>query len=191
MKRTIVLAAVCFLLLAACRSKDQEKVTAHPIPAAVQHATRLESAQKPYYYGLIEEYRTILEEDPRNLAAIIGLGNAYSESAAWREAIQQYERALEIDPRNADVRSDMGTAYRNIGMPDRALAEYRQALVQEPGHLNARYHMGIVYAFDRKNYSVAIHVWDELLRIAPTHPQADYMRTCIATFRKALKKEHP
>ena len=33
----------------------------------------------------------ILAGDPHNLAAMIGLGNAYSESGAWREAIIEYE----------------------------------------------------------------------------------------------------
>ncbi len=176
------------MLVASCRN-SREKISS--IPPAVEHAAKDDNVQKPYYYGLVEEYRRVLEEDPNNLAAIIGLGNAYLESGAWREAIEQYQQALRIDPQNADVHTDMGTAFRNIGMIDRALAEYRQALAHEPGHLNARYNMGIVYAYDLHNYSVAIHVWEELLRISPNHPQADYMKNCIVTFRKAAGKGHP
>ncbi len=161
------------------------------ISPAVEHIAKDNTVQKPYFYGLVEEYRRVLEEDPNNLAAIIGLGNAYFESGAWREAIEQYQQALKIDHQNADVHTDMGTALRNIGMTGRALAEYRQALIHEPGHLNARYNMGIVYAYDLHDYGVAIHVWEELLRISPNHPQADYMKNCIVTFRKAIGKGHP
>lgn len=189
MKSLTVVVAACFLLLPGCRNADGKKTPT--VPAAIEHASKPETIQNPYYYGLIEEYRTILAGEPNNLAAIIALGNVYSDSGAWREAIRLYERALKLDPRNADVHTDLGTAYRNIGMPDRALAEYRLALDSEPGHLNARYNMGIVYAYDIKDYAVAIHVWEELLRLAPSYPQADYMRTCIVTFRKTLNKDHP
>ncbi len=186
MKSACIPAAICLVLLAGCRSADEKEPAAAPTANADEQ--RSKTAQSPYFYGLIEEYRTILAEDPNNLAAIIALGNAYSDSGAWREAIRLYERALKIDPRNADVRTDMGTAYRNLGMPDRALAEYRRALEHEPGHLNAHYNMGIVYAYDLKEYQLATHVWEELLRIAPNHPKADSLRAHIATFRKTLRK---
>lgn len=189
MKVFTIVAAAALLLVAGCRKAEEKKTM--PVPVAVGHLERSETNQRPYYYGLIEEYRTILAEDPNNLAAIIGLGNAYSETASWSEAIHYYEQALKLDPKNADVRSDMGTAYRNIGMPDRALSEYRLALQHQPGNLNARYNMGIVYAFDLRDYKVAIHLWENILRIAPNHPQSAYMRTCIASFRKTLRKGHP
>ncbi len=147
-----------------------------------------EGFQAPYYYGLIHEYKTILAEDPHNLAAIIALGNAYYDSGHWKEAAMLYERALVLDPRNADVRTDMGTAFRNMGMPDRALDEYRMALAHEPAHQNARYNMGIVYAYDKKDYATAVRVWEDLLRMFPNNPHADYMRSSIVTFNRTLQK---
>ncbi len=190
MKSLSVIAVVFALFFQGCSRNVPEKKTAF-IPAVVAHSPVSEKNLQPYYYGLIEEYRTIIAEDPNNLAAVIGLGNAYSESGSWREAIPQYEHALEVDPRNADVHSDMGTAFRNIGMPDRALSEYRLALVHEPGHLNARYNMGMVYAYDLHRYGLAIHVWEELLRIAPGYPHADLMRADMSTFRKSIRRGHP
>jgi tetratricopeptide (TPR) repeat protein len=180
--------ALCCLACAACRNAEEQRTSG--IPPAIEHASRAEKSQTPYYYGLIEEYQTTLQQDPNNLAALIGLGNAYADSGAWREAITEYERVLKIDPRNADVHTDLGTAYRNIGYPDKALSEYRLALTYEPGHLNARYFLGFLYGFTFHDYRDAIKVWEELLRIAPNHPQAQFMRTNIASFKKALKKEH-
>ena len=180
--------AFCCLVLAGCRNVEEKKTSG--IPPAIEHVSKVEKSQTPYYYGLIEEYQTTLQEDPNNLAALIGLANAYADSGAWGEAITQYERALKLDPQNADIHTDMGTAYRNIGYPDRALAEYRAALTYEPGHLNARYCLGLLYGFNLHNYAAAIKVWEDLLRIAPSHPQAAFMKTNIATFREALKKGH-
>lgn len=188
MKRISIVAAAFFLVIPGCRNSQEKKMPV--IPALVMHAPKPETNQNPYYHGLIEEFSTILQEDPNNFAATIGLANAYADSGLWQEAIHQYEHALKIHPGNADVHADMGTAYRNIGMPDRALAEYRVALGYDPGHLNARYKMGVVYAFDLRKYGVAVHIWEELLRLAPAHPHAEYMRTCIVTFRKTMNKEH-
>ncbi len=186
MKRVLLIAVAAFALLTGCRNAGENQ--SPPVPAAVvTQATRSDS-QSPYYYGLIEEYQTLLAEDPNNLAAILALGHAYYDSGQWREAIPQYERALALDPRNADVHTDMGTAYRNIGKPGRALAEYRLALKLDQSHVNARYNMGVVYANDLKDYAAAIRIWEELLRVAPNFPQADYLRTSIAAFKNKLKR---
>jgi tetratricopeptide (TPR) repeat protein len=187
MKNILITLVLCLSLLPGCAKTDEKKSPA--LSAATEHPQKLEDSRNPNYPGLIEEYRTILAEDPNNLAAIVALGNAYFDSGQWKRAIKMYEHALRIDPRNADVRTDMGTSYRNIGMPDRALAEYFATLRQEPAHLNARYNMGIIYAYDKKDYKAAIHIWEELLRLAPNFPHADSMRSCIITFRKADKKD--
>jgi tetratricopeptide (TPR) repeat protein len=185
MKTLAVGVSVFLALLSGCRRADEKRPAAVP-PAAV-HAPKSEPLT-PYYYGLIEEYRTILAEDPNSFAALVALGNAYFDSGEWREAIAVYERALAINPRNADVITDMGTSYRNLGKPDRAIAEYRRALALEPGHVNAHYNLGVVYAYDVKDRARAIREWEELLRLAPNHPEADALRKNIIAFKKALKK---
>ena len=185
MKHLAISLVICLLLFAACKRPDPRKPTV--VLPVTEHNGKTEKAQAPYYHGLIEEYRTILAEDPNNLAALIALGNAYFDSGQWRKAITMYEHALALDARNADVRTDMGTAYRNLGMSARALSEYRLALRYEPGHLNARYNMGIIYANDTKDAGAAIHVWEELLKLAPNYPHAEYIRSSIADLHKGVK----
>jgi len=178
---------LCFLLLPGC-TKSEPKQYTHGYPGAAQ-AQNNDQAQTPYYVGLIEEYRAVLAEDPNNLVALIALGNTYYDSGEWQKAIAIYEHVLSIDPRNADVRNDMGSAYRNLGQYDRALAEYHIALRFDPGHLNARYNMGIVYAYDKKDLLSAIHVWEEILRLSPNFPRAEYLRSSIAAFKQGMKRE--
>lgn len=176
---------IVLLLPAGCSRNDTGMKASEEAAGAGEAA----ETRAPYYHGLIQEYESILAQDPKNLAAIIALGNAYYDSGQWKLAVGVYERALALDPRNTDVRSDMGTSYRNMGLPDKAIAEYRAALKYEPGHQNARYNLGVVYAYDKKDYGEAIHVWEDLLRIAPNHPQSENMRSCIVTFRKVVKKD--
>ena len=184
MKNALITALSFLLLLSGCRKTETAKTPG--IPTVTEHKTLAEASQHPYFHGLIEEYRTILAEDPNNLAALIALGNAYFDSANWPQALIMYEHALLIDVRNADVRTDMGTCYRNMGKPDRALAEYRHALEHDDGHLNARYNMGIVYAYDKKDVRTAIRIWEELLRISPTYPHGRDMRTAMETFKRTM-----
>ena len=188
LKRSIINTAVLLALgisllyLPGC-SRTEEKVPRAGVP------DEAEDKRTPYYYGLIEEYKTNIAQDPNNLASVIALGNAYYDSGQWKEAVTTYARALAIDPRNADVRTDMGTSYRNMGFHKRALAEYKRALKHDPAHQHARYNMGVVYAYDIRNYPVAIRIWEDLLRTSPNHPRSEQMRSSILTFKNAVKKE--
>jgi tetratricopeptide (TPR) repeat protein len=187
MNTIFITTVLCFFLFSGC-TKSQEKKSASVFPRS-QQSGDAEQAKIPNYAGLIEEYRTILAEDPDNLAALIAVGNAYFDSGAWQNAITAYERALQIAPRNVDVRTDMGTSYRNLGHYDRALTEYRLALEYDPSYLNARFNMGVVYANDKKDYQAAIRVWGEILKLAPNYPQAELLRSNIAKLKKGANKE--
>jgi len=164
--------------------RPREQVRPTVVPA---HQTTAE--QLPYYYGLVEEYKNILAEDPNNLAGLIALAHAYAGSNQWDKAITLYEHALRIDQHNADLHTDLGIAFRSAGQEDRALNEFRTAVVNDPLHQNARFHMGIVYAYDKKDYPAAIRVWKELLHISPHHVEADYMKHCIVKFGEIAKKD--
>ena len=172
------------LLVSGCRGGENTKQAASPAPAIPSS----DQDRTPYYYGLIEEYQTVLAEDPHNLAAITALGNALFDAGQWKEAIRHYEQALLINPHNADVITDMGTCYRNLGMPDKAIAEFQRALNIEPVHQNALYNLGVVYAYDKRDYRNAMDVWDRLLHVAPKHPRADSLRAAMLTFRRHQPK---
>jgi tetratricopeptide (TPR) repeat protein len=178
---------IVFLLFAFGMGCDRPREQVRPTVVPAHQATT--EQQLPYYYGLIEEYKTILAEDPNNLAGLIALAHAYAGSNQWDNAITLYEHAVRIDPHDADLHTDLGIAYRNVGQVDRALGEFRKAVDNNPMHQNARFHMGIVYAFDKKNYPAATRVWRELLHISPNHVEADYMRHCIVQFGEKTKKE--
>lgn len=182
--RTLIIALLLALPLFGCNSSTEERRADLMKGKRDQKGRPQDAPRQPYYYGLIEEYRGVLAEDPHNRAAIIALANAYYDSGSWHQAIVYYERALALNPHDADILTDLGTSCRNSGKPDRALQYYQKALRQDPDHLNARYNLGIVYAYDRKEYERAIREWEHLLRIAPTFPHAVQMRESIAAFKK-------
>ena len=124
----------------------------------------------------IETLQSLLKEDPKNLKALIQLGNAYFDEDQIDKAIDAYSKALEIDPKNADVRTDMGIMYRRKGDPDRAIAEFKKAAESDSKHVNSRYNIGIVLLHDKGDVKGAVKAWEEYLKVEPTGPRADNIR---------------
>jgi cytochrome c-type biogenesis protein CcmH/NrfG len=129
----------------------------------------------------------ILKEDPKNLKALVELGNLYFDTEQVDSAIQIYARALELDPKNPDIRTDMGIMYRKKGNPDRAIAEFRKAAQDDPKHVNSRYNMGVVLLHDKADIKGAIKAWEEYLEVEPTGPRADNIRSQMEKMRNMAK----
>ena len=111
--------------------------------------------------------KSILEKDPRDLQALITLGNAYFDTDRYQEAIEAYSRALAIDPKNPDVRTDMGIMYRRLGQFDKAIESFRQVAQDNPMHANSRFNLGVVLKHDKKDFLGAIQAWEEFLKLEP------------------------
>jgi len=129
----------------------------------------------------------VLKEDPKNLKALVELGNLYFDTEQADSAIQIYARALELDPKNPDVRTDMGIMYRRKGDPDRALAEFRKAAQDDPKHVNSRYNTGVVLLHDKADIKGAIKAWEEYLKVEPTGPRAENIRSQMEKMRNMAK----
>jgi cytochrome c-type biogenesis protein CcmH/NrfG len=129
----------------------------------------------------------ILKEDPKNLKALVDLGNLYFDTDQIDSAIQVYSRALELDPKNADVRTDMGIMYRRKGDPDRAISEFKKAAQDDPKHVNSRYNMGVVLLHDKADIKGAIQAWEQFLKVEPTGPRAENIRNQMEKMRNMAK----
>jgi len=129
----------------------------------------------------------ILKDDPKNLKALVELGNLYFDTDQFDSAIQFYARALELDPKNPDVRTDMGIMYRRKGDPDRAIAEFKKAAQDDPKHVNSRYNMGVVLLHDKADIKGAIQAWEEFLKVEPAGPRAENIRNQMEKMRSMAK----
>lgn len=129
----------------------------------------------------------IVKEDPKNLKALVELGNLYFDTEQADSAIQTYARALELDPKNADVRTDMGIMYRKKGDPDRAIAEFQKAAQDNPQHVNSRYNLGVVFLHDKADIKGAIKAWEDYLKVEPTGPRAENMRKQMEKMKTMAK----
>jgi cytochrome c-type biogenesis protein CcmH/NrfG len=136
--------------------------------------------------------KSVLEKDPRNLEALIKLGNAYFDTDRYQGAIDAYSKALAIDPKNPDVRTDMGIMYRKLGQFDKALEAFRQAAQDQPMHVNSRFNLGVALKYDKKDFEGAIQAWQEFLKLEPLLDPDDerpiMVRQEIESMRALLRK---
>ncbi len=130
---------------------------------------------------------SILKDDPKNLKALIELGNAYFDSAQFDKAVETYAKALAINPKNADVRTDMGIMYRRKGNFDRAIEEFKKAAEDDPKHVNSRYNLGIVYLHDKGDLQAAVKAWEDYLKVEPSGPRADNIRNQMGKMKSMAK----
>ena len=121
--------------------------------------------------------RALLMANPKNLDALIQLGNLYYDQGQHLQAVEWYGKALDIDPRNPNVRTDRGTSYWNLNRPDEAIAEFQKSLQVDPGHAQTLYNMGLVYLQGKNNTAEAKKAWQKLLAANPNYPnRADIER---------------
>ncbi|MDP2166864.1 MAG: tetratricopeptide repeat protein [Thermodesulfovibrionales bacterium] len=175
-----MLAVMIFLLAAGAGCKKKEEQAAYPqggftSPITGEHEIKL--------------LKDVLKEDPKNLNALIKMGNAYMDSKRFKEAVDAYGKALEIDPKNIDVRVDMGTCLRYAGLPDRAVEEYRKALEINPEHLYAHKNLGIVLAYDLGDSAGGLKEFEAYLRLAPNAPDALEVKKEIENLKGITKRK--
>jgi len=135
----------------------------------------------------ISTLQGILKEDPKNLKALVELGNLFFDTDQFDQAIRAYSRALELDPGNADIRTDMGIMYRRKGDPDRAIAEFKKAAQDNPKHVNSRYNMGVVFLHDKGDIKGAIKAWEDYLKVEPAGPRAENIRSQMEKMKSMAK----
>jgi cytochrome c-type biogenesis protein CcmH/NrfG len=168
-KKVILIAFICLLIgftlgatvaiLKTSRdSKDSKVVASAGNPQEESSVNREED---------IRLAKSILEKNPRDLQALITLGNAYFDTDRYQEAIDAYSKALAIDPKNPDVRTDMGIMYRKLGQFDKALEAFRQAARDQPLHINSRFNLGVTLKYEKNDFVGAIQAWEEFLKVVP------------------------
>lgn len=127
----------------------------------------------------ISELEQLLAKDPKNLQALITLGNDYFDANQAQKAVQTYSKALAIDPNNANVLTDQGVMFRALGFFDRALANFEKANKIDPKHLQSLFNIGIIYAIDLKQPNKARPVFESMLQKDSTSDLARQAREML------------
>ena len=176
MKKLFIAVALVIFTAVGCQQKEEPK-SGYQFPTGPGGTVQSMDQEK-----MLKE---VLAKDPKNLNALINLGNMMMDSSRFSEAVDNYQKALDIDPKNTDVRVDMGTCYKNVGKPDIAVKQYRQALEVNPKHLHALKNLGIVYAYDLHDSKEAVKAFEMALAVAPNDPDAERVKQELQKLKAA------
>jgi hypothetical protein len=128
----------------------------------------------------IQELRGRLERNPKDLAALVGLGNMEFDARKFDKADGYYRRALALDPSSPDVRTDDAVALHQSGHDIEALAQLDRVLAERPKFPNAVFNRGVVLqAIGRR--SDALETFRKFLTVVPAgDPRAADAKAAIA-----------
>ncbi|MCZ7684217.1 MAG: tetratricopeptide repeat protein [Sandaracinaceae bacterium] len=87
-------------------------------------------------------YRRVLQLEPREHHAMLGLGRILTERGAHAEAAEQLRGAVQRRPRRAAYRILLGDALSAAGDAAGARREWQEALELEPDNRQARQRLG-------------------------------------------------
>jgi Trypsin-like peptidase domain/Tetratricopeptide repeat len=96
----------------------------------------------------LDKAKSLVEQDPGNVRALVMLGWAYSKLGMYADALDAYKGAASLRPGYAGIYNNIGVIYAmDMGMYDKAVVEFRKALQLKPDYDEARYNLAITYVF--------------------------------------------
>jgi tetratricopeptide (TPR) repeat protein len=172
------IAGMCFgIILGWIIATQQPARTPPPVPESTTTAQPPAQGGGAQQAKVLDEARvqqltTILNSDPKNVGAVVQLGNTYFDAERYPDAIKWYEQALSIDPKNADASTDLGVSYYYTNRPDDALKQFENSLRIDPKHTKTLLNQGIVLAFGKQDLNGAAASWQKVVDLAPNSPEA-------------------
>jgi len=138
----------------------------------------------------INLYKQRLEANPKDVDALVALGNANFDIQRFDKARELYLRVLEIEPKNVRVRTDLASCYRNMRDVEQAFKELNQALSIDPKHETALYNLGVLLLNDKQDPKGAIAAWEKLITAHPDLVYSQELKEKIAELNSP-QADHP
>jgi tetratricopeptide (TPR) repeat protein len=89
-----------------------------------------------------ESYRALTALDPDSWRVHRALGEVYSESRDWQNAVAEFQKAIERQPNNSDLYEAIGDSYERLSQFDEASQAYETELKLSPHSPIALYNLG-------------------------------------------------
>ena len=163
----VVAIALALSPIAGCKRQEKKPAPAPPPPAA--GATGATGAADPFAgrkapTARIAELQAELDQDPKNAAKWVELGNLHYDVRDREDAVRAYGRALELRPDDVNVITDQGVMYRELGEHEKAVANFQRARKIDPKHVQAAYNLGVMQA-QLGNRDEAIQAFEDVVEL--------------------------
>lgn len=147
--------------------------------------------KKGLYDEAIKIYSTV---NPPTVESLIGIASCYQYQAKYNEALDYLNKALAIDSTNPEVYYNFGFLYLNKEDYSSAKTYLNKSLELNPGNQKAKKLLAfivdqeinklatqILNEYDQKNYTKAMILIDEMLKINPNIADGHYYKGLVYT----------
>ncbi len=152
-------------------------------PAAAQQA----QTAPPFDQSRATALEATIAKNASDVESRVQLGDLYFDAERFADATRWYEDALKINPTHVNASTDLGIAYYYMNQPDRALQQFERSLSIDSKHTKTLLNIGIVRAFGKQDLEGAAKVWQEVIDLAPSSPEAGMARQAL----QGLRSAHP
>lgn len=129
-------------------------------------------------------YRRILEQKPRYLGALLGLGYVARERTQWSAALEHFEAAAAVRPGALNIQLEIANTLRGMLRCEEAEVIFRRILDEVPNQVGALLGLGVV-ACQRADWPAALVQFEAA---ADAHPDDPRPQLAIAsTLRELLR----
>lgn len=132
--------------------------------------------------AMLADLNARVERNPRDIAALVALGNLYFDARKFDRAIPYYKRALALDPTNPEVRSNQAAALHETGHDLEALHEIDTVLRERARFPQALFNRAVVLRSIGRR-SDARRAYASFLEAAPDDPRAPEAKAALAELR--------
>lgn len=113
----------------------------------------------------VKEYMDRVRQDPDDVEALVGLGNAFLMMRAWDRALEPLEKARQLKPGDASVLKAVGIAYFNKEEYAKAEEAYEAILRTDPADTLALFNLGVIYKHYFKKPDIAQTYFEKVLAL--------------------------
>lgn len=151
----------------------------------------------------IRLYKSLLQEDVKNIEYLSALGNLYMKNNDDEKALPYFQQILTFYPNNFEAMNSMGGIYRRMGRYQDSIEILQKALETKINPAQVNYNLGFTYKL-MKNYSEAIDAFENVIAVNPTDVLAyNHLGTiyaaqnnhekAVATYKRGLQIDpnHP
>jgi len=130
----------------------------------------ISQAAQRKFEAAINSFNTSHQINPKNVQALINLGNLYREIGQLKQAEHYYKQALLIDNNNFIAINNMANIFLTLCRYDKAEKYYLRAIKLNKNYFDAYYNLGATYQ-NKGEHKLAINYYKRAQKIQPNNYQ--------------------
>ena len=121
-----------------------------------------------------------------NVPTLVNLGAAYDALGQASQAQLRYNEALKIAPEDTVATCRLASSLYSTGDYAKAIDLLRGLIAKNPGAYCAYFTMGVAFA-DAGIYKDAIRMWEKVVALSPTSPEAMSAKESIDVLQRVIQ----